>query len=153
MATTVIREGDPGGPAVLVLDPGEVEQRELPRTWRRMTVERQVVWCRLAAPHALAEAERLLTDPDALGRPIDVVTGGAVPEAVRQALGRHPGPVRSLLLVDPADGDDEREIDGVQVRVVTRGARPRSLAEPEVAESVTSAIAEVDAGGSGPPAH
>ncbi|PRX45955.1 hypothetical protein B0I33_108102 [Prauserella shujinwangii] len=145
MGTSVVQEGDFEAPAVLVLDPAEEWHQELPEAWRRLTSERQVVWCRLATPDAFPEAERMLADPDALGRPIDVVTRGPVRPDVRDLLSRRPGPVRSLLLVDPDEEEGEGAIGGVPVRVAARGQRSRSLAERDVADAVRTAIAEIDA--------
>jgi pimeloyl-ACP methyl ester carboxylesterase len=101
----VVWEGPAGAPALLVFDPaGAGKHDELPATWREFGETRQVLWCRLPAEGALAEAEDALGDPSALGRQVDVVASGPVAEIALEAVHRHPDGVRSLLLVDPAAG-------------------------------------------------
>ncbi|NIJ11816.1 hypothetical protein FHU38_002160 [Saccharomonospora amisosensis] len=150
MTTSVVCEGDRDSPTVLVLDPApDTDHVELPRAWRELSTRRQIVWCRLAAADALAEADRLLTDPDALGRPIDVVTGPGADERVRALLNRHAGPVRALLLVDPGKGWAGEHVLGITVRTVSPAGKAhravRSLHRADVLAAVESAIAELDA--------
>lgn len=148
MPTAVVWEGDAALPTVLVLDPALYEShRELPPDWRQLTRDRQVVWCQLPSAEALPEARRLLAEPDALGRPIDVVTCGAVSEEVRALVAGNPGPLRSLLLVDPEEGENERHqpINGVTVRTVGRAGRSRPLGGADVREEVETAIGALDA--------
>lgn len=156
--TGIVCEGDRDSPTVLVLDPApRIEHGELPPGWSELTGRRQVVWCRLAAAEALPEVERLLADPDALGRPIDIVARSELDERVRAVLSRNAGPVRALLLVDPApdewhggsgggSGGGAVELGGVTVRTVgraTRAARP--LEGDDVRHDVESAVAALDA--------
>ncbi|EHR51435.1 hypothetical protein SacmaDRAFT_3210 [Saccharomonospora marina XMU15] len=151
MTTSVVCEGDRDSPTVLVLDPApQTDHGELPRAWRELSERRRIVWCRLAAAEALAEADRLLADPDALGRPIDVVTGPGADERVQALLNRHAGPVRALLLVDPARQDWVGEAAlGITVRTVgsagKAGRTARPLHRADVRTDVESAIAELDA--------
>ncbi|PXY19044.1 hypothetical protein [Prauserella muralis] len=146
MGTAVVWEGDTAAPTVLVLDPARDEMhRELPPDWRQLTGERQIVWCQLPAAAALPEARRLLAEPDALGRPIDVVTCGGVPDEVRRLVADHPGPLRSLLLVDPDEDEQQQPIDGVTVRTVGSPGRSRPLGRADVREEVEAAIAALDA--------
>lgn len=156
MATGIVCEGDRDSPTVLVLDPApRIDHGELPGGWNELTEHRRVVWCRLAATEALPKVERLLADPDALGRPIDVVTHADPGERVRALLNRNAGPVRALLLVDPAPngraGGGIDSIGGLTVRTVGRARRvPRPLRRHDVCAQVRAAIEALDAGSSVP---
>jgi hypothetical protein len=152
MDSAVLWEGNRDSPTVLVLDPAEADQGELPGGWRGLTGQRQIVWFRLPVPDALPEAARLLADPDALGRPIDVVTGPRIPDDVRVLLADHAGALRALLLIDPAgDVEADQGLPEVTVRVVGAAGQRRALRNAEVGHDVEAALAVLDDEGSVPP--
>jgi nitrite reductase/ring-hydroxylating ferredoxin subunit/uncharacterized membrane protein len=94
----------PHSGTVLVLDPvGAPAHGGLPATWRELGDHRQVVWCSRGSDGFWGEARAQL---DKLTGPVDIVAAGAaVPAAM--TLGReHAGTVRSVLLVDPAAGEE-----------------------------------------------
>lgn len=155
MTTAVVWEGDRDSPTVLVLDSDDpagpvAGPGELPPGWQPMSRQRQVVWCRLAAPGALAEADRLLADPDALGRPIDTVIDAGATDVVGDLIRRHAGPIRAVVLVHTtATGDRARDtFDDVVVRAVA-GAGQRPLADEDVCTDVAAALAALDEEGVG----
>jgi uncharacterized membrane protein len=88
---------------VLVLDPvGAPVHGELPATWRELGDHRQVVWCARGSDGFWGDARAQL---DKLTGPVDIVAAGCA-VAAAMTLGReHAGTVRSVLLVDPASGD------------------------------------------------
>lgn len=142
--TAVVCEGERDNPTVLVLDPVDPgDNGELPACWRSLARYRHIVWCRLAVTGALPEVERLLGDPDMLGRPVDVVTSGTVSAAVRGLLARHAGTVRAVLLVDPS-GQHGRRVSGVPLRTVGAAAPARPLTGPAVRADVETAIDALD---------
>jgi hypothetical protein len=169
-----VTEGTPGRPIVLVLDPtGAAKHEALPATWRPFGDRWQIVWCRLPADGGLSEADEILTDPPTPGRIAHVVTSGPYGEAALGLAERHPGTVRSVLLVDPAatgyievgdcgvaDEHWEKEIaprraalnrSGIEVRVVAhseggerdRVPAPLPLGHPDVVEAVQQSVAEL----------
>ncbi|WP_019813458.1 hypothetical protein [Saccharomonospora saliphila] len=151
MTTAVVWEGDADSPTVLVLDPTDppAAGAELPPGWDPLARRRQVVWCRLAAPDALAEASRLLGDPDALGRPIDVVLpGGAEKDPASRLLRRHAGAVRSVVLIDAAPEPTGADgVAGGAVPVHHAGdvsLRGRSPDGEDVCADVQRALDELD---------
>lgn len=90
---------------VLVLDPnGPPAHGGLPATWRELGSHRRVFWCGRGSDGFWGEARTLL---DKVTGPVDIVAAGsAVPAAM--TLGReHATTVRSVLLVDPAAGEDK----------------------------------------------
>ncbi|WP_199433293.1 hypothetical protein [Qaidamihabitans albus] len=172
----LVWQGETGAPVVLVLDPaGEAKHEDVPPTWAELSRNRQIGWCRVATEGALTEAEELLSDPGALGAPIDLVTSGPASLEVLDLACRHPDTVRSLLLVDPEATDvdhgrnsappgnrhepeeatrrRELEAAGVTVEVVARSFRgdrdridpPLPLGHPEVATAVRDTVAALDA--------
>ncbi|WET82342.1 hypothetical protein P3102_14600 [Amycolatopsis sp. QT-25] len=126
----VVTDGDSGA-KLLVLDPaGEGKHGELPATWRPLTAQRQVIWCRLPVDGALSQAEDVLGDAEPGGPPIDVVAAGeSAGDALRLAE-RHPGVASHVLLVDPVP-DESSELAG---RVRSGGTAvdvlPHSTGEP-----------------------
>lgn len=138
MTPNVVWHGESDLPAVLVLDPaGAASHGELPATWRDLAERRQVVWCRLSEEGALSEAFELLADPDVLTPPVDVVTSGPVATTVLGLVSQNPAAVRSLLLVDPAAGDDAG----------TGASEDAAPANERWAESVRSVRQAVEASG------
>jgi hypothetical protein len=92
-------------PVLLVLDPsGAAPRGELPATWRDLTGQLRVVWCRL--PAVSEPWPDLLSVLDNAGRagPVDVLAAGPAATAALDLARAHPQRVRSLLLVDPASG-------------------------------------------------
>ncbi|MBK1788417.1 hypothetical protein [Prauserella cavernicola] len=161
----LVREGQSGAPAILVLDPlGEAKHGDLPPTWSGLVADRHVCWCRLPADGARTEAEDLLADPDAIGYTVDLVVSGPVAFEGLGMAARHPDTVRSVLLVAPEshslhDGEDliaarttELESEGVVVTVVARsfeGERdrigpPLPLGHPDVAVAIHHALTARD---------
>ncbi|GAA3565604.1 hypothetical protein GCM10022222_56710 [Amycolatopsis ultiminotia] len=158
------------GPQLIVLDPaGLGKHGELPATWRPLTGDRRVAWCREPTEGALGEAEDLLGGGSGESSADIVASGPLAGEALGLAE-RHPGAVRRILLVDPAaegfleagraaDADaDWMDVhrdrlaalhdEGTDVRVIahsTGGARdqvpaPLPLGHPDVAAAVAGAL-------------
>ncbi|MEY7971944.1 hypothetical protein AB8O38_08085 [Saccharomonospora xinjiangensis] len=144
MTTAVVWDGAPHLPTVLVFDPAPPsETAEIPQSWRALTDRRQVVWCRFAVEHALAETDRLLGDADAFGRPIDAVVHGDPPD-VLDVLRRHADAVRAVIVVDSGPGAVD-ELPGVRAVVVGRPRTPpRALDGDAVCEEVISALDDLD---------
>lgn len=151
--------GTPGSPVVLVLDPaGQAEHDDVPPTWQGIAARRHVGWCRVPVDGALTAAEDLLADPDGLGSPFDIVTGGAAVFEALDIASRHAGTIRSVLLVDPTSLGSgptmtrkrELERSGVVVTVVARSAGgdrvglPLPLGHPDAAAHVRRAVADLD---------
>ncbi|WP_158890447.1 hypothetical protein [Amycolatopsis anabasis] len=165
--------GTRGATALLVFDPaGESKHDELPATWRGLAEQRQIVWFRLATEGALSEAGELLADSDALAPIVDVVTSGPAAESTLDVVERHPGRVRSVLLVDPAAGQvggspeeadatwADRNSDrlgalekaGVSVRIIAHSTEderdrippPLPLGHPDVVTAVERALGDLD---------
>jgi uncharacterized membrane protein len=88
---------------VLVLDPaGPQVHSEVPATWRELRESRQVVWQNRGEDGFWGGARAYL---DGAAGPVDIVAAGPA-VAAAMALGQeHPEVVRSLLLVDPAAGE------------------------------------------------
>ncbi len=145
MTTGVVWDGADDLPTVLVFDPAPPSgPAELPPAWRALTDHRQVVWCRFAVDRALAEADRLLGDPDAFGRPIDAVVHGD-PSDVLDVLRRHAGPLRAVVVVDAEPGA-VWEVPGVRVVTVGRShTPPRAITGDAVSADVTAALDALDA--------
>ncbi|WP_116051124.1 hypothetical protein [Amycolatopsis palatopharyngis] len=163
---SIVFEGHEEGPTVLILDPaGAAKHAEVPATWRGLAEQRKLVWCRLPADGSLSEAEELLSDPDVLRAPIDVVTSGPAVPVVVDLLSRHADVVRSLLLIDPGGGigdgseppsvtrrREELREAGVTVETVAQspgGTRdrvepPMPLGHPDVLDAVERALGSLD---------
>ncbi|MER7113619.1 hypothetical protein ABT332_03920 [Saccharomonospora azurea] len=145
MTTTVVWDGAPDLPTVLVFDPAPPSgPAELPSAWRELTGSRQVVWCRFAVEQALAEVDRLLGDADAFGRPVDAVVHGDPPD-VLDVLRRHADQVRAMIVVDADPGALH---DVGDVRVVTVGhprTPPREMTGDAVHADVDAALDALDA--------
>ncbi|MEU6646122.1 hypothetical protein ABZ863_26735 [Saccharomonospora sp. NPDC046836] len=158
--------GEPDAPVLFVLDPlSEGKHGEIPPTWAELTGDRRVAWCRLPVEGARTEVEELLSDPDVLGSPIDLLASGRITIDALDMAARHAGTIRSVLIVDP-DGDDGDRLHartaelgeaGVTVTVVARsvpGDRdrigpPLPLGHPDVVAAVHRAVTELDAAARG----
>ncbi len=100
---SVVLAGDPSGAKVIVLDPaGAGRHDELPGSWRPLSDQRAIFWCRLPAGGALTEADDLLGDQGPADPDITVVASGPFAAEALQLVERHPGAASQLLLVDPA---------------------------------------------------
>ncbi|MTD57840.1 hypothetical protein [Amycolatopsis pithecellobii] len=173
----VVTEGTPGGPIVLVLDPaGEAKHGGLPATWRDHPDSWRVMWCRAPAEGGLNAADEILTDPPDSGKIVHILASGPSTDAVLRLAQAHPGPVRSVLLVDPGaagfvergegtDADERWEHEtarqrselsrhGVDVRIVAHSAggprdripAPLPLGHPDVVAAVQAAVTPLSEG-------
>ncbi|WP_326836078.1 hypothetical protein VSH64_14330 [Amycolatopsis rhabdoformis] len=168
----LVTAGPPGARRLIVLDPaGEAKHDGLPPTWRPLTEDHHVVWCRMPAEGALREATEAVTNR--AEHRVDLVASGPFAgEALRLAAER-PDHVRSVLLVDPAaegvlSPGDATEADetwlaehgtvvaqlrdaGVDVDLLAhttdddRVPAPVPLGHPRVAEALCSALANLPA--------
>jgi pimeloyl-ACP methyl ester carboxylesterase len=151
--SAVVWAGPEEGPALVVVDPaGSARHDELPPTWQPLAEHFQVAWCRLpAGDRSLEDVEDVLeTLADRRAPATLVASGEACPAAVAIAH-QFADLVSSVLLVDPADGDNTGTLadTGIEVRVVARShsgptdrvEAPMPLGHPEVVEGVTSALA------------
>ncbi|MGW4485386.1 hypothetical protein ACWEOE_16300 [Amycolatopsis sp. NPDC004368] len=95
----LVTAGPRGARRLLVLDPaGEANHDGLPSTWRPLTDEYEIVWCRLPVDGAAREAASALSEP----RPVDVVASGPFAGEALRLANEYRDHVRSVLLVDPA---------------------------------------------------
>jgi hypothetical protein len=159
-----VRKGPLEVAAVVVLDPsGEGKHGGLPATWRPLTENVGVVWCRLPA----IRRQRLAGDhllPQLAGgrRRVHLVgVGESALLAVGLALA-HRDLVRSLIVVDPPWPSDHlrelaRFIDGnalpMQQVETTTGPAPGTgsddtlpIGHPEVVRAITQVLTESEAG-------
>ncbi len=154
---STVREGPDDAPTVLVLDPaGEAKHDRVPATWRPLTEQLRLVWCRLPASvrqgdtgHELAREFR--EAPTGL----HLVAGGA---AARPALTLAMGCaqwVRSVVLVDPPHADDPElrvladELGALHVPVqlvltTSDHDAPLPLGHPEVVAAVVQTLVAVE---------
>ena len=170
---SVVLAGDPSGAKVIVLDPaGAGRHDELPGSWRPLSDQRAIFWCRLPAGGALTEADDLLGDHGPADPRIAVVASGPFAAEALQLAERHPGAAEHLLLVDPASdafltSDDAAKANeawlaehddvvaklreaGTDVRLAassTDGAEdrvppPLPLGHPDVVSAVRAALGE-----------
>lgn len=142
----IVWAGEAGAPTVLVLDPGEAAQADVPPTWQDVVRRHRVGWCRTPVEGALSMAEDLLTDPDGLGTPIDLVTSGPAFDDTLGLAARHPETVRSVLVVDPPSRDGHADTRsgklagrGVPVTLLDPS---RPLGHPDVATAVCRTLDE-----------
>ena len=102
----VSHHGRGGDRRVLVLDPaGASKHDELPATWRPLTEHHEIVWVRLPAGDS-DDGDRLLARVAAHDARTDIVTSGPCAEFALDLARRHARAVRSILLVDPAAGEE-----------------------------------------------
>ncbi|HJP78909.1 MAG TPA: hypothetical protein VJ914_31840 [Pseudonocardiaceae bacterium] len=171
-----VRKGPLEVAAVVVLDPsGEGNHGELPATWRPLTEDVGVVWCRLPAIRRQRVADdRLLTELAGGRQRIHLVgVGSSALLAIALAMVNRTL-VRSVIVVDPPwPGDDLRELvgfvneDTLTIRQIetTNGAAPGvgsgphstlPIGHPEVVSAIVRVLVSADAGlpaeadGSGP---
>lgn len=112
----IVTEGPVDGSTVLVLDPaGAAKHADIPASWRSLTRDRQVVWCRLPTAEALAEAERAMSGLAERHVVVDVLTTGPVAEVAMAFALRHASAVRAVLLVDPAAPDPRYPAEDAEV--------------------------------------
>jgi pimeloyl-ACP methyl ester carboxylesterase len=125
----LVWNGPEDAPTVLVLDPaGETDHGSLPATWRPLAEHLRIGWCRYSA---LDGVDALLAG---LG-PVHLVSSGPASESVLRLAARHPGEVRSVVLVDPtetaeADRRELAENDVVVRTFVSDGEDPATRVEP-----------------------
>ncbi|ANN16992.1 hypothetical protein SD37_15960 [Amycolatopsis orientalis] len=128
---SVVTDGGNEAAKLVVLDPaGEGKNGELPATWRPLTAQRQVIWCRLPVDGALTQAEDVVGDAEPDGPPIDLVASGeAAGDALRLAE-RHPGAVEHVLLVDPVPDETSELAERVRSAGTAVEVLPHSTGEP-----------------------
>ncbi|WP_037306280.1 hypothetical protein [Amycolatopsis orientalis] len=154
---SVVTDGGNEAAKLVVLDPaGEGKHGELPATWRPLTAQRQVIWCRLPVDGALTQAEDVVGDAEPGGPPIDLVASGeAAADALRLAE-RHPGAVGHVLLVDPVPDENSEQAErvrsaGTEVEVLphstgepfNRIPPPLPLGHPDVVAGITKILEDV----------
>ncbi len=159
-----VRKGPLEVAAVVVLDPsGESKHGELPATWRPLTEDVGVVWCRLPAIRRQHLAGDHLLPQLAGGRQRIHLVG--VGESALLALGlalAHRDLVRSLIVIDPPwPGDHLRELTRfidentlhVQQIETTNGTAPGvgveatlPIGHPEVVRAIVQVLVEADVG-------
>ena len=159
-----VRKGPLEVAAVIVLDPsGEGKHGGLPATWRPLTDDIGVVWCRLPAIRRQRLAGGHLLPQLAGGRQRIHLVG--IGESALLAVGlalAHPDLVRSLIVVDPPwPGDDLRELTRfidrstllVQQIETTTEAAPGidsgatlPIGHPEVVRAIVQVLLEADIG-------
>jgi pimeloyl-ACP methyl ester carboxylesterase len=161
-----VRKGPLEVAAVVVLDPsGEGKHGGLPATWRPLTEDVGVVWCRLPAIRRLRLAgDHLLTELAEGRQRIHLVgVGSSALLAMALALANR-DLVRSVIVVDPPwPGDDLRELahfvneDKLIVRQIettteaARGIGPGPnlalpIGHPEVVSAIVRVLVSADAG-------
>jgi pimeloyl-ACP methyl ester carboxylesterase len=161
-----VRKGPVEVAAVVVLDPsGEGNHGGLPATWRPLTDDIGVVWCRLPAMRRRQLAgDRLLPQlADGRQRIHLVGIGSSALLAMAMAM-THRDLVRSLIVVDPPwPGDDLAEMNRVideetllirQIETTTRtgpGIAPDHdatlpIGHPEVVRAIVQVLVSADAG-------
>lgn len=97
----LVWHGPQDGPTVLVLDPGgEADHGNLPATWRPLAEHLRIGWRRFGGLDGL---DAMLAG---LG-PVHLVSSGPATEAVLRLADRHPGQVRSVVVVDPTPAAEE----------------------------------------------
>lgn len=155
-----MRKGPLEVAAVVVLDPsGEGKHGGLPATWRPLTEEVGVVWCRmpairrqrLAGDHLLAEVAGGRARIHLVGVGSSALTAVALAMASQDL-------VRSLIVVDPPwPSDDLRELSWFvdedklivqQIETTTR-AEPNTtlpIGHPEVVAAIARVLVSADAG-------
>jgi hypothetical protein len=150
----VVWAGLDDGPALVVVDPsGAAKHDELPPTWDRLAEHFQVAWCRIpASEHSLEEVEDVLETLHDRGTPASLVASGEACPAAIAIAGQFADIVSSVLLVDPAEDDNNTGTlagTDIEVRVVARSHEgptdrveaPMPLGHPEVVEGVVTALA------------
>ncbi len=108
-----VRKGPLEVAAVVVLDPsGEGKHGGLPATWRPLTEDVGVVWCRLPAIRRQRLAgDHLLTELAGGRQPIHLVGVGSSSLLAVALATANRGRVRSLIVVDPPwSADDLRDM-------------------------------------------
>ncbi|MEC3981496.1 hypothetical protein [Amycolatopsis sp. H20-H5] len=101
---------------LLVLDPrGSGRHDELPATWRPFTAEHRVVWCRMPAEDAMAQAEQAFAAETADRPPGDIVASGPFAAIALDLAEQHSALLRSVLLIDPAADGFLARADDAQV--------------------------------------
>jgi hypothetical protein len=106
----VVREGEPGAAAVLVLDPaGEGRHGRIPASWEELDPAVRVTWLRLPACEAPVEMAREAFDElCADGRRVHLVAGGVACRLAELLAVRQPDSLLSVVLVDPDRADADR---------------------------------------------
>jgi hypothetical protein len=155
-----VRKGPLEVAAVVVLDPaGEGKHGGLPATWRPLTEDIGVVWCRLPAIRRQRLAgDRLLPQLAGGRQRIHLVgIGGSALVAVALAMANR-DLVRSLVVVDPPwPGDDLRELnrfidsESLVTHQIETTAMPGSdttlpIGHPEVVRAIVQVLVEADVG-------
>jgi hypothetical protein len=147
----VVWTGREDGPALVVIDPtGAARHEELPPTWDRLGDHFQVAWCRLpASKQSLEDVEDVLETLAERNAPTHLVASGEACTAAIAIAPQFSDIVNAVLLVDPPDGEEIPELDGIEVHVIARshdGASdrveaPLPLGHPEVVDGLVSTLA------------
>lgn len=153
----VVTAGLLTAPTVVVIDPvGAAKHDDLPATWHPMTHRRHVVWCRTPAPDSLAVADDQIRALAGRSAVIDIVSAGHLAGLAVVLAERWAPVIRSLVLVDPGDGEGppqgsgERDLAAADVAVRILDVadieedRPLSLGHPTVVAAVDSALDDLD---------
>ncbi|HWD06258.1 MAG TPA: hypothetical protein VG674_27835 [Amycolatopsis sp.] len=99
----LVTAGRPGARRLIVLDPaGSAKHDGLPATWRPLSGDHEILWCRLPAPGAWAKCEEALAAPAGSLELSDLVASGPFATEALRLAARYPSTLRSVLLVDPA---------------------------------------------------
>lgn len=102
----VVVDGPPDAPAIIVFDPaGAAKHEDIPASWHSLLWERRLIWCRMPAENAIAEADDAMAELATRDATVDAVTSGPLAEVAMMFARRWASEVRSLLLVDPAAPD------------------------------------------------
>ncbi|OLF13399.1 hypothetical protein [Actinophytocola xanthii] len=159
----VVWTGPEVGPALVVIDPsGAARHAELPPTWRQLTQDHQVAWCRVpASRRSVEDIEDVLESLAERQAPsVTMVAAGEACSTAIEVARQFESLVTQILLVDPTDDTPE----SARVTVVARSAgegtsgrgdkevdpevdrvpAPLPLGHPDVVAGVVAALSESD---------
>jgi hypothetical protein len=111
----VVREGELGAPAVLVLDPaGEGRHGRIPASWEDLGAPVSVTWLRLPASEAPDESARAAFEElTAAGQGVHLVASNGACRLAEELAMRRLEAVLSVVLVDPeVAAPDDAGLDG-----------------------------------------
>jgi hypothetical protein len=159
----VVWAGPEVGPALVVIDPsGAARHAELPPTWRQLTENHQVAWCRLpASRRSIEDVEDVLESLAERHAPsVALIAAGDACSTAVEVAEQFDSLVSQILLVDPVR--DTPDSDRVTVVARSAGAAgeapvgkevapevdrvpaPLPLGHPDVVAGIVAALSEAD---------